>query len=136
MNHYITVYSNVFAVMLNVMVFISYERGAFKVPSGRGILRLVVSLVIVVLVPVLFFAGALTVIEKTTANMPLDWWDLLWVLYWVTPVYGFQQLWLLTAWMSCWPDFGKNVPPLERTWWLVAFAGFGLNPVWQLIKAL
>ncbi len=131
--HYVTVYTTVFAVMFNVMVFISQGLGAFKVPSASGVFGLLTAVFLVVIAPVLFFSYALAVIEKLAG--PLRPPKIYRVLYWVTPVYGFQQLWLFIAWLVGWADFGNHTPGKEWVWWLIAFAAFGLAPALQVWRA-
>lgn len=91
------------------MVFVSQSLGAFKVPSVSRLFSLAIALLLVVVAPIGFFAYALTVVQKVSE--PLSVRNVVWVLYWVTPVSGFQQLWLFIAWCAKWADFGSYVPP-------------------------
>ena len=139
MNTYVEVYTILFAVMFNVMVNRSqqFETFALKPRQGWeefvcGILKFPSAILMIVLVPALFLVFALPVV----ANFPdkVDACHLLLVLYWVCPVYGFQQGWLLFAKPGKWVQTPEIVEGSE-TWWITVLMVFGIGPIFALACA-
>jgi hypothetical protein len=128
----VVVYTTVFAVMFNVMVAASQQWKIFHLRrlSDLWSLRFVSAGVLIVLAPAVFFAFALLAIGKFPHIMNI--WHLLSTLYWVTPVFGFQAVWLRLARCCGWvtaPEL-RSAPVCA---WVILSILLGLVPVLWLV---
>lgn len=129
---YISVYTTLFAVFLNVMVFISQQEfKAFKVPDKTHRIKFLSSLAIIVLCPAFFFMFSLTLM----ANFPdkVELLFLLLTLFWVMPVYGYQQAWLWLAFSNRWLPPGAEAKAEDKYVWKRAFWFAAVLPTVSLL---
>jgi hypothetical protein len=126
------VYLTVFNVFLCVMVTRAQTCGAFEANQWRDFAKVITAALVVIMGPVLFFIFALPVVHTfPTPARPLD---LLTVLFWTTPTYGFQQAWLIPAKKFRW----VIAEPVVRSkpsymWWTTALVLFVLLPALLLV---
>ncbi len=130
MNLYQATYTTVFAVMFNVMVARSQTLEAFYVSNSQDVLKLASALLVIILLPILLFVLALQTLA--TFPEPLRTWPLCRMLYWVAPVYGFQQAWLGVANLLKWTTEGQHWEG-SPIFWLIAFVFCGIVPTVDIL---
>ena len=130
MNSHTVVFTTVFAVMFNVMVATAQkEWDAFKFNSRKELPKYLTAILIIILCPIAFFAVALSAIGKFPNQV--DLLHTIQTLYLVTPVYGFQQSWLLLAGPLRWVQV--EVSALSVSAWIAFLVLFGIGPILLLI---
>ncbi|MBI2907527.1 MAG: hypothetical protein HYX92_07740 [Chloroflexi bacterium] len=139
---YVIVFVTVFAVMFGLILTTSQAQfHAFSQLKRFGWWRFTWSVAIIILAPSFFFASALLAIPRlvpASGCAPFVLTIVL-LLWWTTPVYACQQLWLMLAVWKHWGICRQAVGSGDDQWWRLPFcwvAGCGFLPLGFLLAIL
>jgi Na+/H+-dicarboxylate symporter len=130
-NLYLLIYTTIYAVVFGVIVDNVQEQGAFATHGPdfnlfNIVSKLFVSIISTIVLPAVFFIITLPVIHNKFPN-DIRGTPMLFLLFWVTPVYGLQHMWIIAAKWFQWSTESAIIQGHEL-WWFVVLVVFGVLP--------